>query len=97
MDNLSWLQDWYAAQCDGEWEHQQGIAIDTLDNPGWSLKVNLSGTAYAELQFQTVEREGDDDWFVCRVRDKSFEGFGGTKNLEEMIGIFRSWISKASS
>ncbi|MGL4464545.1 MAG: Imm53 family immunity protein [Planctomycetia bacterium] len=27
MDTLARLQDWYAAQCDGDWEHQQGIRI----------------------------------------------------------------------
>jgi Immunity protein 53 len=41
---LTWLQAWYAARCDGDWEHGYGVAIQTLDNPGWSLRINLEGT-----------------------------------------------------
>jgi len=33
-DLLKWLQDWYAARCYGDWEHEFGINIRTLDNPG---------------------------------------------------------------
>jgi hypothetical protein len=33
-DLLEWLMRWYAAHCDGEWEHTYGVVIDTLDNPG---------------------------------------------------------------
>jgi len=25
------LQDWYLAQCNGDWEHEFGIKIDTLE------------------------------------------------------------------
>ncbi|GHB54781.1 hypothetical protein GCM10010331_48120 [Streptomyces xanthochromogenes] len=32
---LDRLQSWYSAQCNGDWEHEWGIKIDTLDNPGW--------------------------------------------------------------
>jgi hypothetical protein len=31
---LPWLQGWYATQCDGDWEHEYGVSIETLDNPG---------------------------------------------------------------
>ena len=95
MDNLSWLQDWYAARCDGDWEHQQGLSINTLDNPGWALKVDLSRTVYAPFSFQGVERNGEEDWVLCRKKDEKFEGFGGARNLDEIVGIFRSWITAA--
>jgi hypothetical protein len=38
------LQRWYHSQSDGTWEHASGVRIETLDNPGWSLKVDLRGT-----------------------------------------------------
>ncbi|MCM2498968.1 immunity 53 family protein [Neorhizobium galegae] len=44
MDVLDWFGRWYEAQCDGAWEHGFGASIDTLDNPGWSLKIDLAGT-----------------------------------------------------
>jgi hypothetical protein len=36
---VAWIQKWYSAQCDGEWEHDLGVAIGTLDNPGWSVRL----------------------------------------------------------
>lgn len=42
MELLRFLQDWYLSQCDGDWEHQLGIDIGTIDNPGWTVKVSLS-------------------------------------------------------
>ena len=30
---LAWLQAWYATQCDGDWEHANGVSIESLDNP----------------------------------------------------------------
>jgi hypothetical protein len=33
-DALDFLHRWYAAQCDGDWEHEFGIRLTTPDNPG---------------------------------------------------------------
>ena len=30
---MGFLQSWYQSQCDGDWEHEFGIRIETLDNP----------------------------------------------------------------
>ena len=46
MHQIEQLQAWYAAQCNGKWEHTYGIAIGTLDNPGWSLSVDLDYQNY---------------------------------------------------
>ena len=42
---INWLQDWYKNQCNDEWEHDYGITIGTLDNPGWDVKIDLIGTS----------------------------------------------------
>lgn len=44
MDVFTWLQDWYIQNCDGDWEHCYGIKIETLDNPGWCIDIDLIGT-----------------------------------------------------
>ena len=44
MDSIQWLQSWYQEQCDNDWEHQYGIKIDSLDNPGWVVTIDLAGT-----------------------------------------------------
>jgi len=91
MDNLLWLQDWYSSRCNGDWEHQQGISIQTLDNPGWDVKIELIGTEQENIPFQTIERKGDEDWITCKVKDNQFLGIGGKKNLDEILQIFRTW------
>ncbi len=48
---IEWLQSWYANHCDGVWEHTSGVRIDTIDNPGWSLKVDLIGTELEHREF----------------------------------------------
>lgn len=99
LDELEWLMRWYRTQCDGEWEHSYGVEIGTLDNPGWSLKINLTGTslegrAFEDVSFN-VERSGEDpdaSWYACAVRDLKYEAFGGALDLPRLIGIFREWV-----
>ncbi|MGP3934424.1 Imm53 family immunity protein [Nonomuraea sp. KM88] len=46
-DALVFLQSWYASCSNDGWEHGYGITIDTLDNPGWRLKIDLVDTPLA--------------------------------------------------
>ncbi|WP_035657777.1 immunity 53 family protein [Bradyrhizobium sp. STM 3809] len=95
---LKALQEWYASQCDGRWEHHHGIKIGTLDNPGWTLQVDLSATGLAERPFREVKVQGDDDgdWCHCRVRGKIFEAFCGPGHLGDVISIFLAWAIAAA-
>ena len=45
VEIIARLSDWYQSQCNGTWEHELGIVIDTIDNPGWLVKIDLRGTA----------------------------------------------------
>jgi len=79
MDVLDWLANWYAAQRDGEWEHGFGPAINTLDNPGWTLKVPLAGTDCdgRTLGRRTHNYDHHTDWWACWTEDNVFHGVGG--------------------
>ncbi|MCX4862385.1 Imm53 family immunity protein [Streptomyces canus] len=44
QDVLGRVQGWYAAQCNEEWEHEWGVKIATLDNPGWTVTIDLEET-----------------------------------------------------
>ena len=83
------LQEWYAAQCGGDWEHSCGVRIDTLDNPGWSLHVDLTGTALEStvVEWSKVDRSAN-DWLHWRMREGRFEAFGGPDNLSEALLAF---------
>lgn len=89
MSILKDLQSWYLAECDGDWEHSFGIKLETLDNPGWLLTVDLEDTSLEGLHVPRVitERE-ENDWVQYEVADGRFVASGGGKNLEEVIEAF---------
>ena len=96
MDNFSWLEDWYARQCNGDWEHQSGVKIDTLDNPGWRVVIDLNGTRYDDVQNRDLlDHQTDDfEWIHCIIRDGRFLGYGGPKMLGKIVQAFRKWIEQ---
>jgi hypothetical protein len=57
------------AQCDGGWQHQNGVEINTLDNPSWRIVINLAGTELAGAAFAAVEEnyDHDTDWLRCWI------------------------------
>lgn len=95
MSVSSWLQQWYWNECNGDWEHSFGIHINTLDNPGWSVKIDLHNTNLVDDQFVPVSIERTkQNWVTCEVMDKQFVAYGGPGNLLELFEIFRDWASK---
>lgn len=101
MDTLLRLQQWYAAQCDGDWEHQYGVRIDTLDNPGWQVKIDLTGTELAGKPFvELAEGVGEGGhpeksrWVHCSVRDGAWQGAGDETQLARLLGVFLDWATK---
>jgi len=93
ISDLTWLQDWYRSNCDGTWEHGYGVHIDTVDNPGWHVTINLKGTRHQSLVATAVEADmTEQDWVHCFIRDLKFEGAGDSSNLEIILRTFRSWV-----
>ncbi|WP_075617944.1 immunity 53 family protein [Paenisporosarcina indica] len=95
MDSLIWLQKWYLKECNGDWEHSFGIRIETLDNPGWSVRINLIDTDLEDEIFNkvTIERH-ENDWIFCEINEESeFLGYGGPGNLSEILDVFKAWVN----
>jgi hypothetical protein len=90
-DVLRRLDEWYRSQCDGDWEHEYGIRIATLDNPGWSVDVSLAETELEARPFEAVSRADGDDWIFCRVENGVFDGSCGVGQLTEVLEIFLRW------
>jgi hypothetical protein len=92
IDPLRALEEWYASVCDGDWEHSYGVKIGTLDNPGWSVDIDLLETplAAAKLERVVVDRT-DDDWVQYWVENGVFKGCCGTRNLSELLRLFTEW------
>ncbi len=94
---LQELQEWYFAQCDGDWEHQNGITIANIDNPGWMFTVELAETELADVAFEDFQESLTDElnWISCAKRGTAFSGNGGPLMLERIINIFLDWAKSA--
>jgi Immunity protein 53 len=90
---LARLSAWYLAQCDGDWEHGEGLTIETLDNPGWRLQINLVGTSLEALAFEVYEHSYEDErhWLRCWRDATQFHAACGPTRLEDALLVFLSW------
>lgn len=102
IDAWARLQSWYIAQCDGEWEHSYGVTIETLDNPGWSLSVDLSGTRLDGCKCPRTDEGLDDEdfddegetkgpWLEYYVKNNVFEAACDPSSLSCAVRAFLSW------
>ena len=94
MNNFLWLEQWYDEQCDGNWEHLSGIHIDTIDHPGWRVRIDLQGTHPNALlkSMHPTESHLEAEWMDCRIVSNTFEAHGGPLMLGPIIQLFRNWI-----
>ncbi len=89
------LQNWYAEQCDGEWEHNFGFTIKTLDNPGWHLAANVAQPDL-ETEPETILSfdNGEGDWIHCEIKNGKFLGASDSTKLKLMIETFLDYMEK---
>ena len=85
---LTRLQNWYLTNCDGDWEHGYGMSINTIDNPGWTIKINLSDTCLQDLKYDKQIDNGTFDWLFIKVADKTLEAVGDPSKLSIFLTIF---------
>ena len=73
------------------------MRIDTLDNPGWTVEIDLRETELDEKAFEVIARgdsQTDVDWIHCKVESEKFVASGGAANLTEMLGVFLAWAGR---
>ena len=97
-DLLQALQRWYARHCDGEWEHCHGIRIETCDNPGWWVQVDLAGTGLEPRPFEPVAQGVDEAgfpqaerWLSCYIENGVWNGAGDETKLPAILQAFLNW------
>ncbi len=84
--------DWYKSQCDGDWEHTFGVNIATIDNPGWSLKVDIVETSVEGKTVCEKSMEDEDDWYNIKCDGKVFKAYGDPTKLQFLIEYFTRFI-----
>lgn len=94
QQSLTKLQDWYISNCDGDWEHTYGFKLETLDNPGWIVTVDLHEThqenqVFAELK---INFEHDSKWLSVSKQGSKLIGSCGPRHLEAMLTLVTEWL-----
>ncbi len=95
-NNLNRIQNWYEANCNDDWEHTYGIEITNIDNPGWSVEIDLADSYLQEIGFNSLkyQKENENNWVHCAKEKYKFVGYGGPQKLDELLGIFLDWAEK---
>jgi hypothetical protein len=98
MNELQDIQDWFQNHCNDEWEHSQGIQIETCDNPGWWVHIELKGTPLADKDFIPISKgvsndkmDTSEDWIHCEVKDHVFDAAGDPSKLGVILRTFLEW------
>jgi hypothetical protein len=89
-ETIERIQDWYKLNCNGDWEHSYGYSISTLDNPGWTIRIDLADTCLEKLDFyETYQNpEYDHDWYIIKTGHEVLEISCGPENLKQVLEIF---------
>jgi hypothetical protein len=87
---FGFLAAWYREQCDGDWEHEFGIRIATLDNPGWDVEVDLTGT---DLEGRVVARQRTEPaggrWMFVASTGQMFQASCDPSSLDLVLAAFQ--------
>lgn len=92
------LQEWFEGSCDGTWEHNHGVTIESLDNPGWQVEIDIVGTELEQRAYPEVAMGIDatghpisSPWLHCQIRDGKWCGAGDTSQLLPIVSLFLEW------
>jgi hypothetical protein len=96
MDELRELQEWYLSQCDGDWEHEYGVRIGNLDNPGWTISIPVDDTDLEDVPFPEIrDMSPGREWYRCWVEDGEWRAVGGPLMLSQLLRHFLDWAAAA--
>lgn len=95
MDTIKRFQNWFFNHCDNDWEHDNKISIYNLDNPGWGVRIDLSGTLLEEVAFDEKEQGNSEDrnatWIKCNKQESVWLGLGSYDMLNSILNVFLDW------
>lgn len=95
METTDWIQHWFKNNCDGDWEHGNGIQITTIDNPGWDVEIDISNTSLANIEIPWVLNESSkQDWYGVKIENHVFNASGDSGKLTFLLGLFKEMIEK---
>jgi len=92
---LKWIEDWYKSNCDGDWEHGYGIKIETLDNPGWLIHIDLIKTSFGnnDLDISSAKKD-ENNWYWWKIENNVFIAAGDPNKLSFLLELFRKFVEE---
>jgi immunity protein 53 of polymorphic toxin system len=89
------LQDWYASNCDGDWEHSAGVRIESLDNPGWTVLLDIAGTPIEGCVLdRVVVDNSEENWLHYWSDGNSIGAAGSPHRLRDALTVILDRVSE---
>ncbi|MFJ1288325.1 Imm53 family immunity protein, partial [Acinetobacter baumannii] len=77
--------NWFLQECDGDWEHENQIKIETVSNPGWHVVIDLNGTSLEKASFESQDNKAEDDWYFISIKNRQFVATCDMKRLDFVL------------
>jgi hypothetical protein len=92
-DTLYEITRWYVSKCNKVWEHRYGITIESADNPGWVIKIDLIGTELEGRHFDKIDigTHSGTYWISAEVENGIFRAGCSPLQINFVLGIFLKW------
>ncbi|MEV6673286.1 Imm53 family immunity protein [Streptomyces sp. NPDC051162] len=98
MNALHFLQFWYESQCDEDWEHEFGVRIATLDNPGWIIEIDLIGTTIEGRELRKSKHESPDGRWIWSWSDgEKYHSSCDPFSLEDAVLRFKEFAEREAA
>ncbi|ANI89339.1 hypothetical protein A9P82_08560 [Arachidicoccus ginsenosidimutans] len=81
MNSLVIIQNWFQSNCNGDWEHDFGIKIETLDNPGWCVTIDLEDTPLENLSVNESKSLSENDWYYIYTKERQLIATGDINKI----------------
>ena len=68
--------------------------IQTLDNPGWRLVIDLEQTGKVDQSFKTIkiDYENDEKWIFIEKENNQLKGACGSMQLNNLMSLVADWL-----
>jgi len=97
MEIIKWLENWFSSHCNGDWEHENPLIIQSTSNPGWSIIINLSETYLQDLDIEYFLIEtSETEWYGYSIKNEQFKAAGDPTKLHFLLELFKKIVEDNS-
>ena len=98
MDNIAWFEKWYANETYKNHGKKIEIKIETVENSGWKIYVDLKNTDFRRKDIEKEENyKTKYNWYKAEIKKNEFIGEGDFTKLSFLIRKFRTLIGESKS